>query len=202
MFDAESLIRYGGLLIVVLAVYGQTGLFFCFFLPSGALMFTAGVFIASGDLIYNIVTVCSILIAAALAGNVTSYWFGRKTGPLLYNRDSKFFKQKHLHAAENFYAKYEGLALVAGPFFPIIRTFAPIVAGMIKVNFHRFLLFTFLGSAGWILSFVLAGYLIGSMPFLKPYLKYIIIAIVILVTLPVVIKVVREFKKAGQSTKA
>lgn len=129
MFDAESLIRYGGLLIVVLAVYGQTGLFFCFFLPSGALMFTAGVFVASASLDYNIVMVCCLLIVAALAGNVTGYWFGRKTGPLLYNRDSKFFKQKHLKAAEIFYTKYEGVALAAGPFFPIIRTFSPIVEG-------------------------------------------------------------------------
>lgn len=201
MFDAESLIKYGGLLIVVLAVYGQTGLFFCFFLPSGALMFTTGVFVSSGSLDYNIGTVCGALVAAALAGNITGYWFGRKTGPLLYNRDSKFFKQKHLQAAENFYTKYEGLALAAGPFFPIIRTFSPIVAGMIKVNFRRFLLFTFLGCMAWILSFVMTGYLIGSMPFLKPYLKYIIMAIVILVTIPIVIKVVREFKKAGINTK-
>ncbi len=200
MFDAESLIRYGGLLIVVLAVYGQTGLFFCFFLPSGALLFTTGVFIASGSLDYNIVMVCCILIAAAVAGNITGYWFGRKMGSLLYKRkDSKFFKQQHLQTAESFYKKYGGIALAAGPFFPIIRTFSPIVAGMIKTDFGRFTLFAILGSIAWVLSFVLSGYFIGSMPLLKPYLKYIIIAIIILVTGPVVIKILKEFSKAGKS---
>jgi membrane-associated protein len=196
MFNAESLIRYGGLLVVFLAVYGQTGLFFCFFLPSGGLMFTAGVFAASGALDYNIVTINSLLIIAAMLGNITCYWFGRKTGPLLYQReDSKFFKKKHLQTAESFYKKYGAVALAAGLFFPIVRTFSPIVAGMINVRFPRFLLFVFIGSVAWVLSFVLTGYLIGSMPFIKPYLKYIIIAIIILVTIPIIIRIIKEFKK-------
>jgi membrane-associated protein len=196
IFDIESLIRYGGLLLVFLAVYGQTGLFFCFFLPSGALMFTAGVFVATGDLHQDIFSVCCLLILASVLGNMTGYWFGWKTGPLLYRRkESRFFRQEHLKTAESFYKKYGGLAVTAGFFFPIIRTFAPIVAGMIRMNFRRFLLFSFAGSVLWILSFVLAGYLIGSMPFLKPYLKYIIIGIIVLVTIPILIRVVREFKK-------
>src|SRR6266498_5010896 len=97
IFDLDSLIRYGGLLIVFLAVYGQTGLFFCFFLPSGGLMFTAGVFVASGVLHYNIFAVCFFLILASLLGNMTGYWLGKKTGPFLHNRkDSRFFKRGHL----------------------------------------------------------------------------------------------------------
>lgn len=195
IFDAESLIRYGGLLLVFLAVYGQTGLFFCFFLPSGALMFTSGVFVANGDLHYNVFVVCGLLIIAAELGNITGYWFGRKTGPLLYKRkESKFFRQEHLKAAEKFYEKYGGIALAAGLFFPIIRTFSPIVSGIIKVDFKRFFLFTSVGSALYVASFVLSGYLLGSMPFLKPYLKYIIIAIIVVVTIPVIIRIVREFK--------
>lgn len=198
VFDVESLVRYGGLLIVFLAVYGQTGLFFCFFLPSGGLMFTAGVFVASGALPYSLVTVCALLVLACVLGNATGYWFGRKTGPLLFKRaDSKFFKQGHLKTAENFYKKYGGMALMAGLFFPIIRTFAPIVAGMVKMDFKKFSLFTLLGSVAWVMSFVLAGYFIASMPFLKPYLKYIIIAIIVLVTIPVLVRIVKEFKKAG-----
>src|SRR5205809_5364885 len=107
IFDIEALIRFGGLLLVFLAVYGQTGLFFCFFLPSGALMFTSGVFVASGDMHQNIFIVCILLIVAAQLGNITGYWFGRKTVPLLYKRkDSKFFRQEHLKAAEKFYHKY------------------------------------------------------------------------------------------------
>jgi membrane-associated protein len=199
VFDLESLIRYGGLLVIFLAVYGQTGVFFCFFLPSGGLMFTAGVFVATGSLHYDLFTICSLLTFASMLGNITGYWFGKKTGPLLYKRqDSKFFKQAHLKAAENFYKKHGGLALAVGLVLPITRTFSPIVAGMVNLNFKRFLLFTFIGSVLWVSAFVSAGFLIASMPFLKPYLKYIIIGIVITVTIPVVIRIIREFRKARQ----
>ena len=196
MPDSESLLRYGGLLLLALSVYGQTGLFFCFFIPSGGLLFTAGVFIATGDLQENIFIVCSVLILASLLGNMTGYWFGRKAGPVMYQRkESRFFKRKHLAAAEAFYTKHGNVALAAGLFFPIIRTFAPIVAGMIKLDLRRFVLFTFIGSVCWIVSFVGAGYLIGIMPFLKPYLKYIIIAIILLVTTPVIIGIIRKLNK-------
>lgn len=199
MFNPESLLQYGGLAIVVLAVYCQTGLFFCFFLPSGGLMFTAGVFVATGQLNYNIATVCFLLIAAAVLGNITGYGFGWKTGPLLYKREeSKFFRKQHLQAAENFYKKYGKIALAGGLFFPIIRTFAPIVAGVIKMNFRRFFLFTTIGSVGWIASFVMAGYFIGSVPALKPYLKYIVLFIIVTVTTPIVIRIVKAFKQAGK----
>ncbi|HKB44579.1 MAG TPA: hypothetical protein VKC90_09315, partial [Chitinophagaceae bacterium] len=109
IFDAESLIKYGGLLLVCLIVYGSTGLFFCFFIPSGGVLFTAGVFVASGGLHENIFTVCSLLVLASFLGNMTGYWFGLKLGPLLYKRkDSKFFHKKHLKTAESFYKKYGG----------------------------------------------------------------------------------------------
>ena len=196
MFDSESLIRYGGLLLLVLSVFCQTGLFFCFFIPSGGLLFTAGVFIATGDLPENIFIVCSLLIIAACLGNITGYWFGLKAGPILYKRkESRFFKRKHLDAAETFYKKNGNIALAAGLFFPIIRTFAPIVAGMIKLNFSHFVFFTLIGSVLWIISFVMSGYLIGIMPFLKPYLKYIIIGIILTVTTPVIIGIIRNLNK-------
>lgn len=196
MFDAESWINYGGLLVLFLAVYGQTGLFFCFFLPSGGFMFTAGVLMATGSFKYNVLAVCALLSVAAVAGNATGYWFGRKTGPLLYNReDSRFFRRQYLVSATRFYEKYGAVALAAGLFLPLIRTFAPIVAGMIRVDFRRFMLFTTIGSIAYVFSFVLAGYLIGSMPFLKPYLKYFIIIFIITVTIPVIIRIVREFRK-------
>src|SRR6266480_2114779 len=86
IFDIESLIRYGGLLIVFLLVYGSTGLFFCFFIPTGAVLFTAGIFIATGGLHHDIFTVCSLLILASVFGNLTGYWFGWKAGPALYRR--------------------------------------------------------------------------------------------------------------------
>jgi membrane-associated protein len=198
MFDTESLIRFGGLLLVFLAVYGQTGLFFCFFLPSGGLLFTTGIFISNGDLNDNFFIVCFILTIAAFLGNITGYWFGKKTGPLLYKRkDARFFKKSYLITAERFYNKYGGLALTAGLFFPIIRTFAPIVAGMISLNFSRFMLFTFVGSFLWVLTFISIGYLVGSIPALKNYLVYIVIAIIVFVTIPVVVRIIKEFRKGS-----
>lgn len=198
MSDAASFLSYGGLLFLFLAVYGQTGLFFCFFLPSGGFMFTAGVLIATGSLHYNVLLVCALSAVAAIAGNITGYWFGKKTGPLLANRkDSRFFRRQYLVSAEHFYNKHGAVALSAGVFLPLIRTFAPIVAGMIRLDFRRFLLYVTIGSVGYACSFVLAGYLIGSMPFLQPYLKYFITVIVVVVTVPVVIRIVREFRKGG-----
>jgi len=196
MSDAASFISYGGLLFLLLATYAQTGLFFCFFLPSGGFMFTAGVLMATGSLQYNVLLVCVLSALAAVAGNITGYWFGRKTGHLISDgKDSRFLKKQYLDSAAQFYTKHGAIALSAGVFLPIIRTFAPIVSGMIRLNFRRFLLFTTLGSIGYTFSFILAGYLIGTMPFLRPYLKYFITVIVLVVTIPVVIRIIREFRK-------
>src|SRR5690606_177814 len=151
MFDAEALIQFGGLLAVLLAIYGQTGLFFCFFLPSGVLLFMAGVLIANGLFAHGFFTLFAPGIVASLLCNVTGYLIGCKTGALLYRRpDSGFFKKQHLMAAEKFYNKYGAWALTIGVFFPLTRTFGPIVAGIIHVKFSRVLFFVFLGSVGWV----------------------------------------------------
>jgi len=202
VFDIESLIRYGGILIVFLLVYGSTGLFFCFFIPTGAVLFTAGIFAATGVLHYDIFIICILLIIASIAGNLTGYWFGWKAGPLLYKRkDSKFFKKRHLTTAESFYKKYGWLALTLGLYLPIIRTFASVVAGMVKLNFRPFLLLTTAGSTVWILSFVLVGYFIGSQPWLKPWLNYIVIGFILAVTIPLVIWLIKELKKMRKLNK-
>jgi membrane-associated protein len=197
MFNAESVIRYGGLLILFLAVFCQTGLFFCFFIPSGGFLFTAGVFVATGDLPENLFIVCSLLSIASVLGNMTGYWLGLKAGPMMYKRkDSRYFKRQYLDKAETFYRKYGNLALAGGLFFPIIRTFSPIVAGIIKLGFRRFVLFVFIGSVLWISTFVVAGYLVGIIPALKQYLKYIVIGIILTVTIPVLIGIIRNLNKA------
>jgi membrane-associated protein len=199
MFDSDSLIRSGGLLILFLSVFCQTGLFFCFFVPSGVVLFTAGVFVATGDLHENLFIVCSLLIIASALGNMTGYWIGWKAGAMIYKRkDSRFFKKKYLDKAEAFYKKYGNIALAAGLFFPIIRTFSPVVAGMIKLDFRRFVLFTFIGSVLWISTFVIAGYLVGIMPGLRQYLKYIVIGIILAVTTPILIGIIRNLSNAAK----
>ena len=195
VFDVEALIRYGGLLFVFFVIYGTTGLFFCFFLPSGAVLFTAGILAATGDLDYNFFVLNGLLVIASVLGNCTGYWFGWKAGSLLYNRkDSRFFKKRHLKTAEAFYQKHGWMALTLGLYLPIVRTFASVVAGMVRLNFRRFILLVFCGSAVWILSFVSAGYFIASRPFLKPWLKYIIPIFVVVVTIPLIIWFVRELR--------
>ena len=203
VFDIESLIRYGGLLTVFLLVYGSTGLFFCFFIPTGAILFTAGIFTATGVLHYDIFTICIILIIASIAGNLTGYWFGWKAGPLLYKRkDSKFFKKQHLKTAETFYNKYGWLALTVGLYLPIIRTFASVIAGMVRLDFRKLMLLTITGSIVWILSFVLAGYFIGSRPYLKPWLNYIVIGFILVVTIPLIIWIFKELRKMRRENKS
>jgi len=202
IFNPESLISHGGLLIVFVLVYASTGLFFCFFIPTGAILFTAGIYTATGGLQYDIFTVCDLLIIASILGNLTGYWFGWKTGPLLYSRkDSMFFKKQHLKTAETFYNKYGWMALTIGLYLPIIRTFASIVAGMVRLSFHRFILLTITGSVTWILSFVLTGYFISSWPFLKPWLNYIVIGFILVVTIPLIIWVIKKLRRMRKENK-
>src|SRR4051812_16318474 len=122
------MIQYGGLFIIFLTMYAQTGLFFCFFIPSGMFIFTGGMFIATGQLHHSLFSFCIYMIIACVTGCITAYWFGLKAGPLLYKRkDSKFFRQQHLRSAAIFYNKYGRQALIIGLSFPIIRTFSPII---------------------------------------------------------------------------
>ncbi|HRH60732.1 MAG TPA: DedA family protein [Chitinophagaceae bacterium] len=198
-FNAEAIVRDGGLLIICLAVFAQTGLFFCFFVPSGIFLFTGGMFVATGQLEHHIITVCICSVLSSVLGCIAGYYFGWKTGPLLYKKkDSKFFKQKYLKAADIFYKKYGRFALTLGMLFPFTRTFAPMIAGIVKMNFSRFVLFVFIGSALWIPVFLAAGYLMGSIPAIKEYLGYIMTAIILAVTVPVVVRIIKGFKKAGR----
>lgn len=196
IFDAASLVRYGGLVLIFFLIYGSTGLFFCFFIPSGAVLFAAGMLTANGEMGYGLFMVCLVLILASILGNITGYWFGAKTGALLYKRsDSRFFKQQHLKTAELFYKKYGSFALTLGLYLPIVRTFAGIVAGLVGMNFNRFLLLTTAGSIASVLSFVIPGYMIGTMPVLKKYTVYIIFIFLIIITVPLIIRVLREYNK-------
>lgn len=196
VFNPQEMISYGGLLIIFLAVFMQTGLFFCFFIPSSAFMFTGGMLIATGQLNHSLYIAWVCLVFATVAGCFTGYFFGRKTGPLLYKRkDSRFFKQQHLRTAEFLYKKYGHFALTVGLLFPVLRTFTPIIAGMIRMDVKRFSLLVFIGALLWVIPFVSAGYLVGSIPALKDYLNYIVLAVIVVFTTPALIRIAREFKK-------
>lgn len=203
IFSIDDLVRFGGLFILCLLVYGSTGLFIGFIIPSGAVVFAAGLYTASGEIHENILIVCMLLISSSILGDMTGYWIGRQAGPALYKRkDSRFFRKQYLVKTEQFYDKYGKIALMVGFFLPIIRTFSPVIAGIVKMDFRRFAVSSVLGSALWIASFAMAGYFIGEQPMLKPWLKYIVGGFILVVTVPLVITVVREIRKTGVDAKS
>jgi membrane-associated protein len=196
LFDPEKLIKYGGLATLIILTFAQTGLFFCFFLPGDAILFTAGVFIATKDFNQNIFLVCIALIIAAFLGNITGYYIGKKTGPyLLKKKDSWVFRKQFIIAAEEFYKKYGVLATSIAMFFMIIRTFAPIFAGIIKLELRKMVLYSAIGATIWICTMVLAGFFLGRIPFVEKYLEYFILAIILSVTVPALLRLFFKTKK-------
>ena len=199
--DPEKLLREGGFYVVVFVIFAETGLFFGFFLPGDYLLFLAGMFVATGRLDVNIYVLILGLFIAAVAGNFTGYWFGRKTGPMLYSRkDSFFFKKRYLLAAEKYYRKQGAFALIMGRFVPIVRTFAPIFAGVVKLEIKKFAIYNVVGAILWIASLTLLGYFLGKRfaQQIEEYLVYIIIGFIIITTIPLIITFVKkQVVKAG-----
>jgi membrane-associated protein len=168
-----------------------------FFLPGDSLLVTAGVFAAAGKL--SILWLNVLLIAAAIVGDTVGYWIGRKAGPALFNRPrSRFFNPAHLRRAHDFYEKHGGKTIILARFMPIVRTFAPVVAGMGKMEYRRFLSFNVFGGILWVLSMTLIGYYLGQFPWVKKNIEIVIVIVVFLSILPGVIAWGREWlKKKG-----
>lgn len=193
--DPEKLLKEGGFYVVLFVIFAETGLFFGFFLPGDYLLFLAGMFVATGRLDVNITVLVLGLCAAAILGNFTGYWFGRKTGPVLYKRkDSFFFKKRYLIAAERYYRKQGAFALIMGRFVPIVRTFAPIFAGVVKLDVKKFALYNIVGAILWIASLTLLGYFLGRKfaTQIEEYLVYIIIGFIVITTIPLIITFVKK----------
>jgi membrane-associated protein len=199
--NPEWIMRYGGLYIVVLIVFIETGFPFGFFLPGDSLLFIAGMVIANAlspfdmhllNLLYWIV----LIAAAGTIGNFMGYWLGSKSKALLFERkDNFFFKKKYLLQAKEFYDKKGGGAIVLARFLPIVRTFAPLVAGIVKMGWRKFSFYNIAGSFLWAATIVTAGFLLGENLWAKQNLEKIIIGIVLITTAPVLIKVLTSKKK-------
>jgi membrane-associated protein len=192
--DAQSIISRGGFYLLLVVVFAETGLFFGFFLPGDYLLFMAGLLCAAGKVDVSISTLVLSLIGAGILGNFAGYWFGYRTGPVLFNKnDSLFFKKRYVTLASDFYNKYGGMALILGRFFPIVRTFAPIFAGVVKVDIKRFTLFNFIGSVTWVCAFTLSGFFLGKrFPQLKDYLQYIVLGLIIATSIPLIVAYIRK----------
>lgn len=194
LMNPELLLSSGGFYLVIFIVFAETGLFFGFFLPGDYLLFLAGLFCALGKIDVNIVTLCAGLLAAGILGNFTGYYFGYRTGPMLFKRkDSWLFKRKYVIMAEEFYQKYGGTALIIGRFIPIIRTFAPIFAGVVRLDFKKFVAYNVLGALLWVLSLTLAGYFLGiKFPNVIHYVEYIIIGLIFIAFSPIAYALIKR----------
>jgi len=198
LVNPESIVQLG-LPLLLFVIFAETGLFFGFFLPGDSLVFISGLICATNNdyLHVNIITLILSMISVAVLGNLVGFWFGRKVGPALFRKqDSLFFKKRHLQATQSFYEKHGGKTLILGRFLPIVRTFAPILAGIIAIDFRKFMMYNLIGATAWIASISSIGYFLGSkFPKTKDYLGFIVIGLIVITTIPVLITYIKEKKK-------
>ena len=183
--------------VLFLIVFAETGLVVTPFLPGDSLLFAIGALGARGIGI-NLPLVTALLIVAAILGDAVNYWVGYKLGPAVFKReDSKLLNKKHLLRAQEFYEKYGGKTIILARFVPIVRTFAPFVAGVGRMNFFRFWLYNVVGAIAWVVICIGAGRLFGNIAFVKKHFELVIIAIVVISVLPMAV----EFWKARRDAK-
>ncbi len=177
-------------------IFSETGLLMGFFLPGDSLLFTIGVVAGAGQL--NIVAIIAALIVAAVCGVGSGYMIGRQTGPKIFNRpDSRFFKQEHLQKTKRFYEKHGGKTIIYAQFVPIIRTFAPFVAGVAEMPYPRFAMFNVVGSIGWVTSMTLLGYSLGNVAIVRRHFEKFVILIVLISVLPIVVEYLKSRRAAA-----
>lgn len=197
MLDPNWIMSNGGLYLVLLILFVETGIFFGFFLPGDPLLFVSGMVIAAAEeiahpfdaSISNLFFWMSLFILATVMGYFLGYWFGHKFGDRLQRKkDTWLFKKKHINAAHDFYEKKGGFAIAVSRFLPIVRTFSPIVGGMVKMDLKKYSFYNVLGAVIWVVSITSLGYVLGDNPWVKSNLEFVIIALVVIVTAPVIIK--------------
>jgi membrane-associated protein len=187
-------------LILFLIVFCETGLVVTPFLPGDSLLFVAGAFAALGSL--NLVWVLVLLSVAAILGDTINYWVGNYIGPKVFQmQNSRIFKKEYLDRTHQFYEKYGPITIVIGRFVPIIRTFAPFLAGVGSMTYGKFLTYNVVGGIFWIFSFTLGGYFFGNLPFVKKNFTLVIFAIIIISVMPTVIEYFRQRKAAKKEVK-
>jgi membrane-associated protein len=186
IYDVQGIVRWGGLLALVVIIFAETGLLVGFFLPGDSLLVTAGIFCTSsveGEApLLNIVTVNLAVMIAAIVGDTVGYWIGAKSGPKLFTREqSLFFSKKHLLRTKQFYERHGGKTIIMARFMPFLRTFAPVVAGIGQMNYRKFVSFNVVGGIAWTLSMTMLGFVLGRIypPITKQIDKLIVVIIAV-----------------------
>ena len=184
LLDSQKLIHYGGLTLLLIIIFIETGFVFGFFFPGDTLLFTAGLLCGTNDLDINIFFLLFSVTGAAILGNLTGYISGKYFGKKLFAKeDSFFFKKRHLETTKFYYEKYGGASIIAGRFLPVVRTFVPILAGTIDMNFFKFKLYNITGAFLWVWTLIPIGYFLGNkFPQLIHQLEYFIIGIFLVTT--------------------
>ncbi len=200
LFVPENLIRIGGMGLLLFIIFAETGLFVGFFLPGDSLLFTAGILCSTDVLDVNIVTLMLGLNAAAILGNLTGYYFGHRVGPKLFTReDSLIFKKRYIRLTKTFYDRHGGKALILGRFLPIIRTFAPILSGVIRMDKKVFFIYTVVGSVLWTSTMTLSAYFLAkTYSGIKEHLGLVVLFLIIITAIPV-LSTYRKEKKLNRN---
>jgi membrane-associated protein len=191
-----STVLYGWIGYVALAaiVFTETGLLFGFVFPGDSLLFTIGVVAGAGQL--NLTIMIALLIVACLAGDWCGYLLGRRAGPAIFNRpDSRFFKREHLERTNEFYAKHGGKTIIYAKFVPIIRTFAPFVAGVANMRYRDFVVFDIFGAVGWVISMTVLGSLLGRIPVVQRNFEKLVLLVIFVSLLPVILHALQSMRR-------
>lgn len=186
-----------GYAALIAIVFAETGLLVGFFLPGDSLLFTVGVVAGAGKL--DIVLINLVLMAAAIIGDGVGFHLGRRTGPAIFNRpDSRFFKQEYLTRTQAFYERHGGKTIIYARFVPIVRTFAPFVAGVAGMNYGRFLTFNIFGGIGWVFLLTMLGYTLGELALVRAHFEKVILGIILISVLPVLAELWKSSRKTNR----
>lgn len=187
--------------VVLGIIFAECGLLIGFFLPGDSLLFITGLFIASGFISINIWIACLLLLIAAVAGNAVGYAIGYKVGPALFRReDSRLFKKEYVEKTHAFFDKYGGRAIIMARFVPIVRTFITAIAGVARMDFRRFMIFSAIGGVIWAVGVTLAGYFLGTIPFVKANIEAILLLVVLVSVIPIVIEYIKHRREKRAAT--
>jgi membrane-associated protein len=191
----DDVIRWGGYVLLVAIVFTETGLLIGFFLPGDSLLITAGLVAATGAL--DIWWLNGLLIAAAIIGDTTGYAIGYRAGPRLFTREqSLLFRPSHIERTRRFYERHGAKTIVIARFVPIVRTFAPVVAGVGQMEYRRFLLYNVAGGVGWVTSMTWAGYLLGqTIPNISDHIHVVVAVVIVLSLIPIAIELIKERRR-------